>query len=99
MKSCLSAADNSLEILKSGNTFAFEEDKNKFRDKLKDTMLNRKRANELKKDMKKSARLSRTMNDKLEKDKRVTLANILENVNRHKGPFEQKFDQFQILSN
>ena len=92
MKSCLSAAENSLEILKSENIFAFEKDNNKFRDKSKNAVLIRKRANELKKDIEKVGKNIKD-NEKLEKDKHVTLANILENINRHKGPFKTKFDE------
>ena len=92
LKSCLSAAENSLEVLKSGNIFAFEKDKNKFRDKSKDEVLIRKRANELKKDIERVGKNIKD-NEKLEKDKHVTLASILENINKHKGPFKTKFDE------
>ena len=92
LKSCLSAAEKKLEILKSENIFAFEKDNNKSRDKSKDAVLIRKRANELKKDIEKVGKNIKN-NEKLGKDKHVTLANILENVNRHKGPFKTKFDE------
>ena len=61
LKSCLSAAENSLEILKSENIFAFEKDNNKFRDKSKDAVLIRKRQTNSKKILKKLAKISRTM--------------------------------------
>ena len=92
LKSCLSAAENSLEILKSENIFSFEKDNNKFRDKSKDAVLIRKRANELKKDIEKVGKNIKD-NEKLENDQHVTLANILENINRHKGPFKTKLDE------
>ena len=47
--SCLSATENSLEMLKSKNEFAFDKVDNKFKDRSRNAILIRRRANNLKK--------------------------------------------------
>ena len=49
LSSCLMASENTLEMLKSKNEFAFEKDAGRFKDKSRDAILIRKQATDLKK--------------------------------------------------
>ena len=86
------ATENSLEIIQTNNGFAFEKLNGKFKDKSKDAILIRKYGNELKKELDKFKKDLRE-NEKQQKEKKVTLAEHLENINKCKGPLKAGFDR------
>ena len=78
LQSSLLATENSLEILKTNNGFAFEKLNGKFKDKSKDAILIRKHGNELKKRSTNLKRISRRT--KQQKEKKLTSAEHLANI-------------------
>ena len=90
--SCLSATENSLEMLKSKNEFAFEKVDNKFKDRSRSAVLIRRRANDLKKEFE-NFNCNIKDNCKLKKNKKDLLTSTLENIDKEKGPFKAHFDQ------
>ena len=77
LQSSLLATENSLEILKTNNSFAFEKLNGGFKDKSKDAILIRKHGNELKKKVDKFEKDLKE-NEKQQKDKKLTLTEHLE---------------------
>ena len=92
LKSSLLATENSLEILKNNNGFAFEKLNGKLKDKSKNAILIRKHGNELKKRVDKFEKDLKE-NEKQQKEKKLTLAEHLANIDKCKGPFKAEFDR------
>ena len=86
------ATENSPEILQTNDGFAFEKLNGKFKDKSTDAILIWKHSNELKKEVDKFKNDLKE-NERQQKERKVTLAEHLENIDKCKGPFKAEFDR------